>query len=88
MILEWMVSEEGGGRAEWVNESWSGKAGDLTGRTTAWIYWRRPEEWAEVIMDWIDSTGQKGSVVTIYELTQGETTASQGLCSIVPSASS
>ena len=86
MILEWMTSEEGSKRAEWVNESSSGKAGDLAGRTTAWIYWRRPEEWADVIMDWIDSTGQKGSVVTIHEITQGEATTSQGLCTVISSA--
>ena len=75
MIVEWMVSEEGGRRAEWVGDG-SGHGN----RSVAWIYWRRPEEWAEVIMEWIEETGQKGSVVTLYEITQGEGTSGQGTC--------
>lgn len=73
MIVEWMVSEEGGQRAEWV-----GDGSAHANRSIAWIYWRRPEEWAEVILEWIEETGQKGSVVTLYEITQGEATVGQG----------
>ncbi|BGP36961.1 hypothetical protein JCM10449v2_000865 [Rhodotorula kratochvilovae] len=36
-----------------------------------WLYWRRPEEWAAVIYDWVKETGQTGSVMTFYELTEG-----------------
>ena len=49
-ILEWMALSEddaaggGGKRAEWI-------AG--TGKTVAWIWWKRPEEWAEVVLDWV-----------------------------------
>lgn len=37
-----------------------------------WLYWKRPEEWASTIYDWINETGQTGSIMTFYELTQGD----------------
>lgn len=47
-VLDWMCKgdEEGGGgrRAEWV---------DGPSKTTAWIWWKRPEEWAGIIADWV-----------------------------------
>ncbi|BGO96829.1 DUF852 domain-containing protein [Rhodotorula toruloides ATCC 204091] len=39
--------------------------------TGAWIYWKRPEEWAQVIYDWVKETGQTNSIMTFYELTEG-----------------
>ncbi|KAK3333848.1 ESCRT-II complex subunit [Cercophora scortea] len=60
------------GRAEYVaggGSSSSKDSGDV-----AWIYWRTPEEWAALIEAWVDETGQKGSVLTLYELTQGDAT--------------
>ncbi|TDZ17082.1 Vacuolar protein-sorting-associated protein 25 [Colletotrichum orbiculare MAFF 240422] len=39
-----------------------------------WIYWRTPDEWAASIEAWIDETAQKGVVLTLYELTEGEGT--------------
>ena len=44
-ILDWMTRDVGGQRAEWI-----GKEGE---KSIAWIYWRRPEEWAEVISSWV-----------------------------------
>ena len=44
-ILDWMTREAGGQRAEWI-----GKEGD---KSVAWMYWRRPEEWAEVLSNWV-----------------------------------
>lgn len=40
----------------------------------AWIYWRSPEEWAQLIEGWVDETAQKGSVLTLYELVEGDGT--------------
>lgn len=87
-IIDWMATpqEEGGGGkgAEWV------PAGSATGgggssskmsvseKTIAWIWWKRPEEWAKLIADWIEETAQKNTVLTLYELMHGEATASQG----------
>ena len=56
------------GRAEYVG----GPA--ATGGDVVWIYWRTPEEWATLIESWVDETAQKGTVLTLYELTDGEAT--------------
>lgn len=65
-ILDAMVRE---GAVEW----------DGSTKSTAIIYWRKPEEWANAIYEWIDNTGQKGSVLTLYEISEGDLTVSQGL---------
>ncbi|KAJ4393216.1 hypothetical protein N0V93_002424 [Gnomoniopsis smithogilvyi] len=59
------------GRAEYVSDGSSGGGGDVV-----WIYWRTPEEWGALIEAWVDSTGQKGTVLTLYELVEGEGTMS------------
>ena len=69
-VLEWMASEDGGRRAEWVGKEQE--------KAMVWVWWRRPEEWAEVLSGWVEETGQKGSVLTLYELTQGAATVDQG----------
>lgn len=78
-VVEWMTKseEEGGGgrRAEWLDAS-AGVNG--APKSIAYIWWRRPEEWADVIADWVENTGQRGAVLTVYELVQGEATVSQG----------
>ncbi|KAF4214940.1 hypothetical protein CNMCM8980_008831 [Aspergillus fumigatiaffinis] len=71
-VLDWMAKseEEGGGgrRAEWI---------DGGSKSVAWIWWRRPEEWAGIVADWVEATGQKNVVLTVYELLEGEATMSQ-----------
>ncbi|KAK4241739.1 ESCRT-II complex subunit [Achaetomium macrosporum] len=59
-------SSAGGGGAE---GGVGGAGGDVV-----WIYWRTPEEWASLVGGWVDSTGQKGSVLTLYELVEGDGT--------------
>lgn len=44
-VLDWMSRKEGGERVEWV-----GKEGQ---KAVCWVYWRRPEEWAGVLSDWV-----------------------------------
>jgi ESCRT-II complex subunit VPS25 len=61
-ILDWMASKEGGERGEWMD----------TGKGEYWVFWKRPEEWARLVEEWVDNTGQRGSVLTIYELLEGE----------------
>ena len=67
------------GRAERLEgEEETGESGG-----TYWIFWRTPEEWAGVLMDWIERTGQKGSVLTLYEIAEGEGSLAEGtFCSI------
>ncbi|KAK0641199.1 vacuolar protein-sorting-associated protein 25 [Cercophora newfieldiana] len=57
------------GRAEYVSGNDKEGGGDVV-----WIYWRTPEEWASLVEAWVDETAQKGSVLTLYELTEGEGT--------------
>ncbi|KAI0386553.1 ESCRT-II complex, vps25 subunit [Hypomontagnella monticulosa] len=61
-VLEFMRKES---RAEVVGSG--GGGGDVY-----WIYWRTPEEWAALVEAWVDETAQKGTVLTLYELTEGE----------------
>ncbi|KAL3123026.1 hypothetical protein niasHT_001226 [Heterodera trifolii] len=41
-------------------------------KTRCNIYWRRPEEWGQLLYEWANSIGLLNTVVTLYELTQGE----------------
>jgi ESCRT-II complex subunit VPS25 len=66
-VIDYMVSERGDARAEWLGPD----------KSSAWIWWRKPEEWATLIASWVDETGQKGSVLTLYELVDGEATERQ-----------
>jgi ESCRT-II complex subunit VPS25 len=67
-----MSTSEGGFRAEWVK---SGSNKDNKDKNVAWLWWRRPEEWADRINDWVHETGQKGTVLTIYELRESDAVA-------------
>lgn len=48
-----------------------------------WIWWLRPEEWASKILEWVEGTAQKGSVLTLYELVEGEESRGQGESKII-----
>ncbi|RGP80912.1 hypothetical protein FLONG3_962 [Fusarium longipes] len=54
------------GRVEYVG---GGTSGDVV-----FVYWRKPEEWAELVENYIEESGQKGSVLTVYELVEGDGT--------------
>ncbi|KAF2199045.1 ESCRT-II complex, vps25 subunit [Delitschia confertaspora ATCC 74209] len=79
-VVDYMCSEEGGHRAEWIlaSQSNSSKKGSKPAsddeKTKLYIFWRRPEEWATVIEDWVDGTGQRGTVLTLYELAESDVT--------------
>jgi ESCRT-II complex subunit VPS25 len=74
-ILSWMSSPEGGNRAEFISADKGKKkaaaaSDDDGGR--CWIFWRRPEEWSAVLEEWVERTGQKGTVLTLYEIVEGD----------------
>lgn len=71
-VMEFMRRD---GRAEYVGSGSGAAGGDVV-----WIYWRTPEEWAAVVEGWVEKTAQKGSVLTVYELTEGEGTRGAGQC--------
>lgn len=61
--------------AEWINPN-NKKQGLL-------ILWNTIEEWAYIVYDWIDTSGQNGSILTIYELQRGDMSKTQefsGMC--------
>lgn len=62
-------------RKEGRAEPLSGSGGGPDGLADeAWIYWKTPDEWAREVEAWVDQTAQKGTVLTLYELTEGEDT--------------
>ncbi|KAJ4367633.1 hypothetical protein N0V83_007218 [Neocucurbitaria cava] len=81
-ILSWMASSEGGNRAEFIGtkKGGGGKSGAAAAAAAGgdeeggrvWIYWRRPEEWAAALEEWVERTGQKGTVLTLYEIVEGD----------------
>src|ERR1700761_7112143 len=50
-VIDYMASKDGDERAEWLGAE----------KSVAWIWWRKPEEWATVIANWVEETGQKGT---------------------------
>ncbi|KAH8100532.1 ESCRT-II complex vps25 subunit [Cristinia sonorae] len=34
------------------------------------LFWRTPEEWADVLYEWADSTGLMNSILTFYDITE------------------
>lgn len=53
-------------------------------KRTALIYWRRPQEWAQMIYEFVDRIGGIGSIYTVYDLTEGDESSMEGtiLCAI------
>ncbi|KAM4062940.1 ESCRT-II complex subunit [Hirsutella rhossiliensis] len=54
------------GRAEYLDAKDSGDV--------VFVHWRKPDEWAAVVEAYIEDSSQKDSVLTLYELTDGEAT--------------
>ncbi|TLD06559.1 uncharacterized protein PgNI_08212 [Pyricularia grisea] len=77
-VIDFMCKE---GRAEYCSPGGGGGGGgggasstQQGGGDVAWIFWRSPEEWAQLIEAWVEETAQKGSVLTLYELVEGDGT--------------
>lgn len=71
-VLQYIVDQ---GRAEWIAPL--NKRDKDASKEEAWIWWKSPEEWAQSIGDWVQETGQRNTVLTFYELLEGETTAKE-----------
>ncbi|KAL7907111.1 ESCRT-II complex, vps25 subunit [Trichoderma velutinum] len=77
-VLDFMRKD---GRAEFVRSGASNGAADASSSASAatsgdvvFLYWKKPEEWAALVEAFVEETAQKGSVLTVYELTEGENT--------------
>lgn len=83
---EWVGGGKTGGREGILGGRDGGREGILGGREgrdggkeIAYIWWKGVEEWAELVAGWVEETGQKGVVLTLYEITEGEGTLGQGI---------
>ena len=43
------------------------------------IFWRKPSEWASLLYEWVDGSGQVDSVLTLYEIREGEVSSGTGI---------
>ena len=59
-------------RAEWVGGQGAGGSGKREGGGMFWVFWRREEEWGELVREWVEETGQRGVILTFWELREGE----------------
>ena len=66
-VLDHMSQPANGPLVEWVAPLARGEQ-----TNTCFVYWRSLGEWADAIYDWVDETGQKGAVLTVYEIREGE----------------
>ncbi|KAK0765189.1 hypothetical protein N5P37_002667 [Trichoderma harzianum] len=74
-VLDFMRKD---GRAEFLRPDGAADAASAAaaaaGGDVVFLYWRKPEEWAALVEAFVEETAQKGSVLTVYELTEGENT--------------
>ncbi|KAL7791977.1 ESCRT-II complex subunit domain-containing protein [Trichoderma ceciliae] len=71
---EFLRAGSGGGGGGGDGSSSSATAAAAAGGDVVLLYWRKPEEWAALVEAFVEETAQKGSVLTVYELTEGENT--------------
>lgn len=77
-----MASKEGNSRVEWIGKAPAASKGGVfgggidagVGGGRCWIFWRRPEEWADLVLRWVEEMGMRGVVVTMWELGEGDGT--------------
>lgn len=55
------------------------------------IYWRKPQEWAKLLLQYVEDNGLKGSIMTVYEITDGDMTGTSAVdfcasCSLTDSS--
>ena len=62
-----MSNPENGPRIEWILSTTRGEQS-----SSCYVYWKTPGEWADALYSWVDETGQKGAVLTVYELREGD----------------
>eukprot|EP01132_Coremiostelium_polycephalum_P008493 gene8493-10438_t len=55
------------GYAEWLDKD----------KNRVLIMWRKPEEWGSLIYKWVNDTGLTNSILTIWELQNGDDTKNQ-----------
>ena len=70
-LLSQMVKS---GKASWLPTNKSSPSS-----STALIYWRKPDEWAQIIYKFVERIGGIGSIYTVYDLIEGEDSIKEGI---------
>ncbi|KAJ1794629.1 hypothetical protein LPJ59_004491 [Coemansia sp. RSA 2399] len=63
------------------NACWTGQKNT---NDTCLVFWRKPEAWASIIHQWVSDVGMLNTVLTFFELANGEDTADQEFHNIDP----
>lgn len=66
-VLDFMSKPDNGSRIEWIPPSTRSEQAN-----SCFVLWKTLGEWADAIYTWVDETGQKGAVLTIYEIREGD----------------
>ena len=73
------------GEAEWVDATSGSRAGRKAAApapedadASVYVCWRGMAAWAAELAGWVEATGQRGVVLTLYELLEGDGAASAG----------
>lgn len=61
----------------------SSNSGSASPKT--YIYWKTPAQWGDAIYQWVMATGQNKSIMTLFELTEGDLVQGRGKFSPYPS---
>lgn len=68
-------------QAAWENQLLSkskSSSNSNNNNAKAFIYWKTPAQWGDAIYDWVFQTGQNKSIMTLFELNQGDLVQGQG----------
>ncbi|CBQ68498.1 related to VPS25-vacuolar protein sorting [Sporisorium reilianum SRZ2] len=57
-------------QAAWEDASVAKKG--AAGNAKVFVHWKTPVQWGDAIYDWVMATGQNKSIMTLFELNQGE----------------
>lgn len=71
-VLDYMSKPENGPRIDWITSATKGEQS-----LSCYVFWKTAGEWANMIYDWVDESGQKGAVLTVYELREGDAVRNQ-----------
>lgn len=75
-VLTDLVEHKG---AVWEDQLTSKNNAAVVGNSAkAFVLWKTPSQWGDAIYDWVMVTGQNKSIMTLFELNQGELVEGQG----------
>ncbi|CAO3614975.1 unnamed protein product [Cunninghamella blakesleeana] len=62
-IIEYMIEQ---GTARWDDD-----------KSQVLLFWRKPDDWADLITQWVNRSGLNNDIVTVYEIAHGELSEGQ-----------